>query len=582
MKVLDLDRITKKLTSNKVYQYLFFGGVFAILFLAMMYFYPMREGHDLQSHYGRILALWQALQDGSFPVYFDQSMLMGYGFATRYFYGDLVLLPAAWLTPCIGVIAAYQVLIILYSLLCALLTYISTNKVFNNRYIAFICTILYTFSYYRLYDVYNRAAVGETICLTFFPLVLWGAYEIVSGNYKKWYILSIAFSMMIFAHVNTPAIVAFTLAIILAFKYKAFVKEPKRLYYLVLAAGVTVVITAYFLFPLFEQLLSNEFYFNTSDISKRLTSNVMFGEPMKYVLRGLFSGATYVVPEIAGIGIVLTMLLCTRIFVFKDAEVKRADFFILIGLLCLFIISPFYPWRVFPFNIIGFIQFSWRFYSVATFIFCVAASIYFYKALKTDKRRYCVGIPFLAVMTLVVIANSGQVYSNNFKETEVIEPSYENEYWLYGGDYIPSKAPNTKDFFRERGNDSIYKINASTKLENYKRELRTLEFDITEYRTRKFAEIAELPLVYYKGYKAELMPLNGMAKVPEIIEVEQSPNGLVMIPIDKTGHVKVYFGGTIIQNVSPYISLISYILLICYIIWFNRKQKNDTKTRKVI
>lgn len=566
-----VDSIIEKLTNNKVYQYLFFFGVFMILFFIMLYFYPLHEGHDIQSHYGRLSALYQAIKDGSFPVYFDQSMVDGYGFATRYFYGDLVLLPFAILIPYIGTIGAYQTMMIFYSLLCGLLTFIATDKVFKNKYIAFICTILFVFSYYRLYDVYNRAAVGETICLTFFPLVFWGAYEIIKGDYKKWYIITIGFAMMIFAHVNTPAIVAFTLVIFLLFNYKAFVKEPKRLYYLILAGAVTVLLTAYFIFPLFEQLLSNEFYFNT-DNGRRLTSNVVFGEPMKYIIRGLFSGATYVVPEIAGLGIVLTIMVCTRIFVFKDAEVKRADLYLIIGLICLFIVSPFYPWRTFPFNVIGFIQFSWRFYSVATFIFCIAASVYYFKALKTDRRRYLAGIPLLFILTVVVISNSGQVFSNERPVSVVTKPTVENEYFLYGGDYMPSRIPNINTFFAERGNDSIRTVNASTKIINFKRDLRTISFDISEYTPEKRLEFAELPLVYYKGYKAEIRPIMDVKTFPQL-KVEQSENGLVQIPINQTGHVKVWFGGTFIQNISPYITLIVSILLTIYIILFNRKNR---------
>jgi len=555
-----LDNITLKLTENKHYWIILFSATFLLLFIVMLYFYPLHEGHDLQSHYGRLQALLQAVQDGSFPVYFDQSLINGYGFATRYFYGDLVLLPFALLIPYIGIISAYKVMIIFYSLLCGLLTYISINKVFKNNYIAFICTILFTFSYYRLYDVYNRAAVGETICLTFFPLILWGAYEIVKGNYKKWYIITIGFTLMIFAHVNTPAIVAFTLIIFLLFNYKAFLKEPQRLYYLILAGAATVVLTAYFIFPLFEHLLSNEFYFNTEN-GKRLTSNVVFGEPVKYIIRGLFSGATYVVPEIAGIGIILTMLLCSRIYLSRDEDVKHADLYLIVGSICLLIVSPFYPWSTFPFNIIGFIQFSWRFYAVATFIFCIAAAVYYYKALQTNKRRYIGGIPFLFVITTIVIINMGQVFTNERSISKVIEPTIENGYFLYGGDYLPSKIPNADAFFHERGNDSIRSAKSSTAITNFKKELRLLSFDVNAKNNDKL----ELPLVYYKGYKAEI---NGNET-----EVNQSENGLVEIPVNGPGQVKVYFGGTFIQKTSPYITLITSILLIAYIIRFNRKNK---------
>lgn len=564
-----LDKITIQVSENRKYQYTLFFGVFALLFLIMLFFYPLHEGHDIQSHYGRLNALYQAIKDGVFPVYFDQSMVNGYGFATRYFYGDLVLLPFALLIPYIGIISAYKVMMIFYSLLCGLLTFVSTDKVFKNKYIAFISTILFTFSYYRLYDVYNRAAVGETICLTFFPLILWGAYEIIKGDYRKWYIIAIGFTMMIFAHVNTPAIVAFTLIIFLLFNYKAFVKEPKRLYYLILAGGVTIIFTAYFIFPLFEQLLSNEFYFNT-DNGKRLTSNVIFGEPVKYIIRGLFSGPTYVVPEIAGIGIVITMIICSRIFIFKDDEVKRADIYLIIGIICLFIISPFYPWRTFPFNIIGFIQFSWRFYAVATFIFCIAAAVYYYKALKTEKRRYIAGIPFLFILTVIVIVNMGQVFTNERPISKVIKPSLENEYFLYGGDYMPSKIPNINTFFDERANDSIRSVKGNTEISNFDRSLRTISFDINVINDDKL----ELPLVYYKGYKADLINYQPNSKNNiSSVEITQSENGLIEIPVSQSGHVKVYFGGTFIQKISPYISLIAIILLTAYIIWFNRKNK---------
>lgn len=566
---------------NKHLQNFYFAFIFLILLAITTYFYPLQSGHDLAFHVMRLDALIDALRDGTFSIYLDYKAADGYGYATKWFYSDLMLIPFGLIGLLTSTITAYKSMIIGYTVLCGILSYISGYKIFNNRYIAFILCILYTFSYYRLYDVYNRAALGETICLTFIPLALWGAHEIVIGNCKKWYIIASAFSLMIYSHINTPVQVSVVIGIFFIIKYKSFIKEPVRLAYLALAAFVSILLTSYFLFPLLEQMLSNDFYYALTD-ERAISFPVHEGEPIKYIIRGLFSGATYVVPEIAGIGIVLTFTVLLRSFIGKNEYTKLGDCFLVLGLICLFIISPLYPWQVFPFNIIGFIQFSWRFYSIATMVLSIAGAVYFYSIFDTDKRRYWVGIPLLSILTIIVITNSGQVFSNNFKEYKGYDTRHTNGYGLMGAEYMPANIPNTKEFFHERGNDSIYKINRSTKLENYKRELRTLEFDITEYQTRKFAEIAELPLIYYKGYKAELMPLNGMAKVPEVVKVVQSPNGLVMIPIDKTGHIKVYFGGTMIQNVSPYISLISYILLICYIIWFNRKQKNDTKTRKAI
>lgn len=560
MKLLD------NISGNKSYQHVYFAVAFLMLCAIVLFFYPFRTGHDMMFHVMRLDALIDAMRDGAFPTYIDYKAVDGYGYGTKWFYSDFMLIPFAVIGLFTNSFFAYKSMLVSYTLLCGLLTYISGYKITKNRYISFIFTVLYTFSYYRLYDVYNRSALGETICLTFIPLAIWGAYEIANGNYKKWYVIAIAFSMMIYSHINTPVQVAVILGLYFIYHYKSFIKEPIRLGYLGLASIVTIVLTSYFLLPLIEQMLSNDFYYAMKG-SRQISFPVMAGEPIKYIMRGLFSGATYVVPEIAGIGIVLTFTLLSRAFVSKDKYTKIGDCFLLLGLICLFIISPLYPWRTFPFSIIGFIQFSWRFYSIATAVLSVAGAIYLYTALNTDKRRYLVGIPLIMILTIIVMMNSGQVFSNNFGEYKGYQASthYSNGYGLMGAEYMPENIPNTKSFFDTRGNDSIGKLNEATIIDNFKRIERVLSFDITEYRNTKLAEYLELPLVFYKGYAAQI----GDKK----IEIRQSANGLIEIPIEETGHVIVHYKGTWIQNTSPFISLIAIVLLSIYIIWNSRQER---------
>ena len=530
-----------------------------ILLTVMFLFYPYKDGHDLQSHYGRLLAAYNSFVDGVFPVYFDHSLVNGYGFATRYFYCDISLIPFTFLIPYVGVVNTYNIMMTTYTLLCIALTYISTYKVFKIRYIAFMVTILYVFSYYRLYDVYNRAAVGESVCLTFFPLIFWGMYEIIKGNYKKWYILTIGFTLMIFAHVNTPAIVAFTLMIICIFYYKSFWKEPKRIKYLLLAAIVTIATTAYFIFPLFEQLQSNEFYLNTEN-GRRLTSNVLFGEPVKYILRGIFSGATYVVPEIAGTGIVLTFALVFSLTARKSKYTQLVNKLLIISLICFFIVSPFYPWRIFPFSLISFIQFSWRFYSVLTIILAITGAICIYYTFKNTKLGLLNSSLLFTILTIIVLINSGQVYTNYRDKAQVLEANVLNDYWMYGGDYLPSLVPNTNTFFENRANDSVRVVEKNATISDFSRKNRKVSMTVNIVGK----DSLELPLIYYKGYTATFND--------RLIKVEQSKNGLVQIPINKSGKIEVWFGGTAIQKYSIYISMISILLMIVYIIMQNRKK----------
>lgn len=552
----------QKILENKKNQTIIFLAIYIVLFLIMLYAYPLREGHDIQSHYGRMNALYEAIRDGVYPIYFDQTMALGYGFATRFFYSDFVLLPFSLLIPYLGVIKSYQIMIIFYTLLCSILSYISCYKVLKNNYISFIFTILYTFSYYRLYDVYNRAAVGESICLTFLPLVFWGLYEIIKGDYKKWYIISFGFSFMILAHVNTPAIIAFIVAIICIINYKKFFNQPKRIAYLALAALVSILLTAYFIFPLLEQLSSNEFYFNTEN-GNRYTSNVLAGENIQHIIRGLFVGTTYMYPEIGGLGISITIVLLFRLLLKRKSSklTKIGDFYLIIGIICFFIISPLYPWNTFPFNIIGFVQFSFRFYTPATFVLCIAAAIYLHEVFKNDELRYKRGLSFISLIIALLIINSGRIFSNEFKATKVIEPVYENHYHLMGADYMPSIMPSAYDFIKNRSNDSIRITYGENKIQNFKRENRILSFELTKKNETKL----EVPLTYYKGYEAKLNAKK--------IDLEQSKYGLVEVKTNDNGLVEIFYEGTFIQKISPYISLISFFALILYI--FRKSKKNS-------
>ena len=63
------------------------------------------------------------------------------------------------------------------------LFFYETNK--NNRYISLLFSIIYTFSAYRVIDIFHRASLGEAVALTFLPLILMGCYEIYIRDYQN-------------------------------------------------------------------------------------------------------------------------------------------------------------------------------------------------------------------------------------------------------------------------------------------------------------------------------------------------------------------------------------------------------------
>lgn len=526
----------------------------------MVFSYGLAPSHDFFFHFKRLNVLMEAISDGSFPVYIDHTAANGYGYITKWFYPDLILVPFALAGLVTNAVFAYQFMWFSMTVLCGVFMYWAVNRIYNNPYAASISAILFAFAAYRLLDVYNRSAVGEALSFTFVPIVFVGLYEVIKGNYKKWYILTIGYSLLIFTHVLSTFLMFITTVIILAICYKSFIKEPKRLVYLIISGLVTVIITAYFLFPMFEQMLSNSFYYQT--VVKAHPDDHKKG--LNWIVWGMFSGIVH--PKqmfIPGIGILLTWAVSLRLFVKeKSAALKSVDIGVIIGLGFIILLSSLIPWTVFPFNKLVFIQLPWRFYEFISFFFALAGGYYLSSILKSNRRRF-IASALLVLCTIFVITSSGADFRYETKEDgrNIYEvPTRErNNYHLYGMEYIPSKVPSI-DYVKERG-QKIETKHKETIVSNYKKENGIISFTVNSQ-----SDDIELPVFYYKGYK---MAYDNQRTNQS---VKESENGLILIDVSHSGNIKVWYEGTFIQKISPYVSIISFLLL-CIYIFVVRKRK---------
>lgn len=545
------------------------GAVQAVLVamsLIMMFFYsPLCAGGDFYVHYNRLVVLMEALQDGSFPYYMDYYMIDGYGYLIKAFYSDFVLIPFALVGIVTSVTTAWQLMIFLLTFLCGLFTYISVKKVVRCKYSALLTALLYTFATYRIFDIYIRGALGEVISFTFLPLVLLGAYEIIKGNYKKWYILTIAFSLLIFSHVISTILTFVTLLIFLGIYYKDFIKEPKRLYYLVLSGFNCFLLTIGYIFPMIEQMLSNTFYYSTNPLSTSI-----IGYKLNEVISGLFNSVSLrnetLFPKL---GSLLFFVILLRVFIREKSNILRfTDICVIVGLIFIFMTTPLFPWHIYPFKLLDIIQFPWRLLEYISFLFAIAGGYYLTILLKT-KRQKLIGLVGIIVLNILIF-NSDSIHYRTFickngKPEIAVNTSFLG---IIGGEYLPSKLPSNNfeytipgvynDFIHKRG-QVVLTENEETSISNFTKDKGHLTFDVNTTGSDKL----ELPLTYYIGYKATL---NG-----EEIEYQQSNYGLIEIPVDKSGKVEIIYTGTTIQKISYYITIVAILLFIAYIVYFNRK-----------
>jgi len=555
--------VTEIRTDTKYDYRIFLLILLGLSLFMVLWFGPLSEysGHDYYFNIGRFNALMQALREGNYPVYLDYNTLEGYGYFTKGFYPDLVILPFAAIGLIAGAVPAYNIMIFTMTFLCGLFMYFAINNVFRNSFMASVGAILYTFSAYHLFDWYNRAALGESISFTFLPIVFLGLYHIIAGDYKKWYLLTIAFSLLIYTHLLSSVLASIVLVIILLICYKPLLKEPKRIAYLLLAAVVTMPIAGSYLFTMLEQMASNTFYYSEHE---NITGQTKSG--LSELGWGMLSGILFPKSSnMCGTGPLLILLVLLRLFIKQKSQSLRiADICALTGAILLIMISAIFPWGRLP---LGFIQFPWRLYEFVVFFFSIAGSYYLYMILKSKKQYIIAGLSIIIFTVVVmVISNENYKYWQTLAKNAVPEwftgvPSIKNEYYLGRLEYLPVKVPSY-NFIHERGDNVKAKL-ADTEISNYENKDGAIDFDVVVGNT----DMLELPLIYYKGYKTTV----DTKELP----VSESESGLVQISVGKSGSVKVHYAGTTVQRISWYISLLSILGFCLYICFYKKKKQKD-------
>ncbi len=554
--------------NKKVHFFVFFS---TLVFLSAFMIYSFQPGsylflgHDIDFHVMRLKALEEALSDGRFPVYIDYESVNGYGYPSKWFYPDILLVPFAFLAKITNLIFAYKSLLFIMSILCGILMYISMKRMFKSFYIAATSSLIYTFSFYRIQDLFERSALGESLSFTFLPIAFLGFYEIIKGNYKRWYILSIGMTLIIFSHVLSVFLTAITLFLLLIFYLRSLLKETIRIKYLFYSVILTIVLSAYFLFPLIEQLNSNLFYYNTHPLFYLKTFTV---DPIM-ILWGMTAGNIYPNQDknifLVSMGLTMGMALVLRLFIkSKYIKIKGVDLGVCIGLLYILASAKFFPWDIFPFSKLEIIRFPWRLYEFACYFFSIAGAYYSYILFKTFTSR-CLVFSFYFITIVFVLYNEGNTARNKFEEYNplTIERNSDNVYGQGALEYISSKVPSIK--YPEQREKKVKNLHASTQISEYNINKGITQFEIN---TLNKTDALELPLFYYKGYHADLNGVN--------LKVSESKNGLLEIPqIKGQGRVKIQYSGTLIQKLSPYISVLSFVILLICLIQNNRKENNE-------
>lgn len=566
----------KKLVSEKKETVLTAVVLCLLLFLLEL---PMTmdylpKGYDMRFHYYRIYSIAAGLQEGIFPVKVQPEWMNGYGYATGIFYGDILLyLPALMYAVGFSMTAAYKVYVLLINSLTIISSYFCFKSIGKGRLMGISGCVLYSFSLHRLVAVYTRAALGAFSAMAFLPFIVLGLWKIYYAEEKKkndWIYIVIGLSGILESHVlGTIMAAGFILIFVLISIRKTFTKNV--LTALMKAAGVTILLNLFFILPFLDeytgmQLRIQDEYrpiYQYSAYVSQLFTNVY--NPVGDVREDL-TGMLHDMPMSVGPASLVVLFCAAVVLLFLKEKRKKVILLKIFSLiiLALWISSNLFPYKWLEvyanaiFNILMKFEFAWRFQAAAALLISLL-----FVLLLSFCREYLDKKQLLVAGGIVCILFLGQGVDYIFQYNDSMIPfEHEADFRdlsqgaVYNGQYLP------KGFSEDETEPGIM-VSDAEDIKIILREKGKLRFQVDVIDKTKKEAYIELPLIPYKGYKAQTQDGD--------LIITQGTNSRmrVMVPTGFKGNICVYFEEPWYWRAAEIISLMT-LVVICFF-GFNRK-----------
>ena len=510
-------------------------------------------GHDYIFHVSRIEAVADALKQGVFPVRMYVDSAQFWGAPVGIFYpGFFACFPA--LLRCLGIPIeiCYNLFIASIIFLGLFVSWYGFTRLTKSKQRGLFSAILYISSGYYLTDVYIRNALGEALALSFMPLAVAFLLNVVNKSKIpiRDYVLGIvAISGIIESHVLSSGLLFLFGLLVIVFNIKKVnAVKAKRI---LLITSVLFLTNASFILPFlyFYNIVPLQVHF-VEDFSVSGLSLFFLKRLALYWNFWLFC---------------LIMIFLVAVFSLKNHKNLLYKFYLhyvnyfFAGLFLVFLSSAFFPWDLVPplKKTFEFMQFPWRFMSLATLFFSVCGGFgacYVIKKLQLSKKRDVLVIALLicvtsfTAFTYFVPVPKWIIYPR--RQWERV-PFYSDEDYLYK-DMSP-------EILFQQGNHYITKAHIT--------QWEKISTSITfSYQADEDSEII-LPLVNYPGYEAK-------DQYGNLIQLFESHNRMIVIHLPQgNGSIKVYYKGILLFRVADYVSLTSLLVISVWLIRVHMRKK---------
>ena len=558
IKLRKLNDDMKKITKHKYIILIFL--VTLIIFLNL-FINPRYYGHDTIFHTANIIELSKTINIKNIlgnNIISLKSNPFGYG--TWLFYPKLPHLLGAYLYKIFDIYTSMKIVYFIITFLSAITIYVLSKKIFNNKKIAFLSSIIYITIPYHICEIYIRDAFAENFMFLAVPLIFLGLYNLLDNDYKKFYIYFIlGYVIGMYSHLVSMVFCTIFVALFILYHHKYFFSKEK-IKSLFISTIIVIGLTLPFLTTVIEYKLLNEYTVFLSDsFTNRATlvyrsisfKDLFIGKPIYDDIMPYFNIMT----------IILTLITTIQLILNKTKYKSKLLPMLLYIILLINLVCSKLIWNNIP-EIFLMLQFPWRLLVFMSVFISLYAPVCLLTDLKINIPKIFNKIIYSMIICLVLIegVNNIKYYSNE---------EYTEDYVLssklamgYQQEYLPLKTNNARYFrttYLEKRKMEIVSDN-NTKISIISSSFPNLKFEVKKLKEKTKIEI---PRIYYLDYILK-------DKDGNKVKLTMSKYGMLEANIIKEGKYELYHKNTLIETISNIIGVATLIFIIYKLVGWRR------------
>ncbi|WP_413628136.1 hypothetical protein R4B61_02855 [Fructilactobacillus vespulae] len=531
-----------------------------------MSFYLAKSGEivmeaDFSFHASKVQQIFENLKEGKIFTFIATNTFQHTGVGNFLFYPSVFLYPWAILKFFLNPIDAYYCWIGLITFSTFLISYFCMMKFSENTFRSLVFSYIYVLAPYRLFV--SLGTHGELLTATFLPIVFLGLYNIVYGDYDKWYVLSIGLALVSYGHILSIFII-FEIFVGLLFLKFIFGNSIsfKRIKFLIKSAFLTLLLVLPILIPFLTDLLGQ-------NIIKPYRGIGLTTDPFNVFQMSINNGLGF------SVGLILLVFLLTGWLFVKQPN--RIYYYM--GLALTIISTTIFPWHLFNNTILATVQITYRYILYASFFLSVSISgelqsiTYkeFYKKFN-DKSILIFGLVIMSAGFLLYCSSFSEYYSKlnstsseeylkkpegnkvpNLSYTKLDKNNYNDlfYYQVSNGerDYYPQKSFDNSESII---NNISYLNGKSTKITPKYKDNKII------YRIKlKGDTVVDLPTIVYKNTYVRINHKKA--------NFEDSSRGTVFVNLNKgLYNIEVGYKPPIIYFIGILISVLTWIYILLF------------------